>query len=148
MDSIAKLIPAILKASGGEERMLESACVSAWNLAVGEATLRGSRPVALNGKTLTVAAVDAQWKRQLETLAPQILFKLNSVLGQPAVTRIHIIVDAGYVRAAQPSGTVKDDVPPPRPDADLTAAAAVITDEKLREQFLRTAGRCLSRDDQ
>lgn len=147
MDSISRLIPAILKASGGEERMLESACVSAWNLAVGEATLRGSRPVALNGKTLTVAAVDAQWKRQLENLAPQILFKLNSVLGQPAVTRIHIIIDAGFVHAAQPSVTVKE-IPPPRPDADLTAAAAIITDEKLREQFLRTAGRCLSRDDQ
>jgi hypothetical protein len=147
MDSIAKLIPAILKASGGDERMLESACISAWNLAVGEATWRGSRPVSLSGKTLTVAAIDAHWKRQLENLARQILFKLNSVLGQPAVTRIHIILDAEFVRAGQ-AVSLPEVTPAPRPPADITAAAAVITDEKLREQFLRTAGRCLSRTDQ
>jgi predicted nucleic acid-binding Zn ribbon protein len=145
MEGIAKLLPLMVKAGGGQEDVLEGACFAAWTIAVGGATARFSRPVSLSGKTLTVAASDAQWRKQLEALAGQILFKLNATLGQPTVTRIHVIVDAKFVKLQHPSAPKPPKLKPAAVDPEIVAGANEIADPKLREQFLRTVARCVER---
>ncbi|MFQ3582883.1 MAG: DciA family protein [Chloracidobacterium sp.] len=147
MESIARLIPDVVKFADGQDDVLAAACGAAWALAVGDATLKASRVVSLTGRTLTVATHDARWKRQLEAIAPQILFQLNHILRQTLVTRIHLTVDEKFVALARykpPS--------PPLPVAvlpeDLVSSASVITDESMRAQFLRLAAACLARDRQ
>ncbi|OYT72893.1 MAG: hypothetical protein CFK52_03585 [Chloracidobacterium sp. CP2_5A] len=145
MESIARLLPDIVKFADGQDDILQAACGAAWTLAVGEATRQVSRVVRLADRTLTVAARDARWKRQLEALAPQIIFQLNSVLRQPLVLRIHIIVDEKLVGLAR-----RQEKPAPPPAAalpeELIASAGAIADEALRAQFLRLVAACLARD--
>lgn len=144
MESLARLIPEVIKFADGRTEVLSAACCAAWALSVGEATRKASRAVQLTERTLTVAVRDAHWKRQLEALAPQIIFRLNSLLRQPAVTRIHIIVDKQFVVPSPPSGAAP---PPAIPlPTEIVAGAQTIPDEALREQFLRLATVCLSRN--
>ena len=131
--------------SNGQPEVLSAACCAAWALSVGEATLRASRAVALTDRTLTVAVQDARWKRQLEVLAPQILFRLNGLLRQPLVTRIHIIVDRKFV-AAETRRAAPAALPAVTLPEELVDSASVIRDESLRAQFLRLAAVCLARD--
>jgi len=145
LERIAQLLPDLIKLANGQADVLSAACCAAWALSVGEATRRSSRTVALTDRTLTVAVRDVRWKRQLETLAPQILFRLNSLLRQPLVTRIHIIVDEPFVVRG-----IRRPALPPLPvvalPEEVVASAGVIRDEALRAQFLRLASACLARD--
>jgi hypothetical protein len=147
VEPIARLLPELIRLSNGQPEVLSAACCAAWALSVGEATLRASRAVALTDRTLTVAVQDARWKRQLEVLAPQILFRLNGLLRQPLVTRIHIIVDRKFMvaetrrPAALPAVTLPEELP-----EELVDGASVIHDAALRAQFLRLAAACLARD--
>lgn len=145
MESIARLLPEFIKVSNGQPDVLSAACCAAWALSVGDATLRVSRAVALTDRTLTVAVRDARWKSQLEVLAPQILFRLNGLLRQPVVTRIHFIVDKKFVasgnRSERPAALPSVTLP-----QELVESASVIHDETLRAQFLRLATACLARD--
>ncbi len=145
MESIARLLPDVIRLSNGQPDVLSAACCAAWALSVGEATLRASRAVALTDRTLTVAVQDARWKRQLEVLAPQILFRLNGLLRQPLVTRIHIIVDRKFVAAdtRRPAPAALPAVTLPE---ELLDSAGLIHDEALRAQFLRLAAACFARD--
>ncbi len=144
MESIARLLPDIIKFTDGQPDVLSAACCAAWGLSVGEATLRASRALGLTERTLRVAVQDARWKRQLEALAPQIIFRLNSFLRQPLVTRIDIVVDKRLVTQTLPRGTAS---PPPRPlPADILCSAEAIADAALRAQFLRLVAVCLDHD--
>ncbi|MBX7221834.1 MAG: DUF721 domain-containing protein [Blastocatellia bacterium] len=144
MDEISRMLPLMLRAAGQQEELTERATFVAWDLAVGQTNHRFSAPVQLSGKTLVVATLDEQWKKQFENLAGKIIFKLNGYLGSPLVTRIHMTIDPKWV---QEKRTVKA-TPPPAPlpkDEQLDAAAQQISNEVLRQQFLRTALRCLER---
>src|SRR5215831_13856105 len=101
MDSILKLMPEILRLSGNQEEVCEKAVCTTWNLLVGEQVRRNSAPYKLFKKTLFVAAKDATWRKQLEQMSGQILFRLNSTLGAPYVTSLQFRTNAGLVRSAQ-----------------------------------------------
>lgn len=149
MESFARLIPEVIKFADGHTEMLSAACCAAWGLTVGEATQKASRAVRLTERTLTVAVRDAHWKRQLEALAPQIIFRLNSFLRQPVVTRIHVIVDKQCVAPPpSPGAAPRPAAPPPAIPlpAEILAGAQAIPDAALREQFIRLATVCLSRN--
>ncbi len=143
MESIARLIPQVMRFAAGQNDMLLAVCRAAWALAAGEVTRQVSEVVGLADRTLTVAARDAQWKRQLEALAPQIIFQLNSILRQPLVLRIHIVVDAKLFKLAPRPEKPLPTAPLPE---ELVASAGAIADAALREQFLRLAAACLARD--
>ncbi|HMW03189.1 MAG TPA: DUF721 domain-containing protein [Acidobacteriota bacterium] len=145
MESMSRLLPLMIKAAGPNEEILESACFAAWDLAVGQATSRISAPVSLSGKLLTVATLDQRWKKQLEALTDQVLFRLNSTLGQPLVARIQVVVDSAWVEEKRRSlPTLLPPQPLPPPDPDLLDVANTIEDPKLRDQYLRTATRYLN----
>src|SRR5882762_5468338 len=93
MDKLIKTLPAILKASGASEEVVEAACISAWKHAVGEALNRHAIPIKLQNKTLVIIVSDNIWKKQLEQMRASLLFKLNSVLGQALVKSLEFRID-------------------------------------------------------
>ena len=104
-------------------------------------------PVRLQDQTLEVAVADAIWKKQLEAMRGQLLFKLNSSLGQSLVKSIELRVDPRRIeleRAKQQSANV-DRGPNDRVPAELLNAAAGITDVDLRNAFLGAATSCIKR---
>ena len=99
MERLIKTLPAILKASGAPDEVAEAACIAAWKHAVGEGLSSHAVPVQLQNSTLVVAVADNIWKKQLEQMRGQLLFRLNSVLGQALVKSIELRVDPKSDRA-------------------------------------------------
>ena len=146
MNSLGRLLPSLVRGADDSPEARECAAFTAWNGAAGAGVRRASTPVRLDNRLLVVATVDQTWKTQLERLAPQLIFRINSLLAAPLVTRIAFRVDPGAVAAAH------EPEPPPVHTGDPAAVAAelardaeTIGDPALRDAFLRAASRCLAR---
>lgn len=147
MDKLIKTLPAILKASGASEEVSQAACIAAWKHAVGEGLSGHAVPIQLLNQALVVVVADGIWKRQLEQMRGQLLFRLNSVLGQTLVKSIELRVDPKTLaRARGPVGETNKgkDVNYSIP-AELLSAAAGIEDAGLRRAFLGAATSCIRR---
>ena len=77
----------------------------------------------------------------------QLLFRLNSVLGQTIVTSIELRVDPKRIELARakPSATSKHRESNYEVPAELLTAAATIQDVDLRRAFLGAATSCVKR---
>lgn len=99
----------------------------------------------LQDHTLVVAVGDPIWKKQLEQVRPQLLYRLNTALGQSVVKLIEFRVDPKTLADARPPQIVaskrQDDAVP----FELLAAASEIHDTELRRAFLGAAMSCVKR---
>lgn len=146
MNGIGRLLPDVVRHVEDSPLALEAAAFAAWAEAAGASTRRSTAALRLEGKLLHVAVADATWKKQLESLAPQLIFRINGTLGASLVTRLAFHVDPGAVDSA--SADLAE-----RVDEQAIAAcmkllepqAQSIADPELRALFLRAAGKCLAR---
>jgi predicted nucleic acid-binding Zn ribbon protein len=152
MDSLIKALPAILKAAGAAEEVAEAACIAAWRHAVGAGLKDHALAVQLQGQTqnqtLVVVVADNIWKRQLEQMCGQLLFRLNAVLGQPLVKSIELRVDPKMLLKTRQSEATPGQGQRPTDysvPAELLSAAAGIEDAQLRRAFLGAAASCVKR---
>src|SRR6266404_5402885 len=117
MESLIKTLPAILSAAAPSDEVAEAACFVAWKHAVG----------------------DNIWQRQLEQIRPQLLFRLNTVLGHSLVKLVELRVDP----QALPKTQLRQGMPSQHSDFavpfELRAAASEIQDADLRRAFLGAA---------
>ena len=146
MESLLKTLPAIMKAAGDSAEVAQVACFVAWKQIAGEALRGNAVPLRLDDRTLVIAVADATWQKQMQSLSGQLLFRLNSLLGQPVVTYLEFCEDLGTVAKArltladsQGSG---ERAPVP---TEIVSAAAGIHDKDLRRAFLGAASSCIRR---
>jgi hypothetical protein len=151
MDDLIQALPKLLRAAGESEEVTEAAAFVAWRRVAGEALRTCAVPFRLYRKTLVVAVPDETWRRQLEIVSGQLIFRLNSVVGQPLVTFIEFRVDPDTVAAERQrlgqtaaDAFVQEEKALSRA-AEIEGAAAAIRDETLRRRFLVAAGSCLNR---
>ena len=148
MESLLKTLPAILTAAGSSAEVAEAACLAAWKHAVGDALSVHAVPVKLENQTLIVAVADNIWQKQLEQIRPQLLFRLNAVLGHSLVKLIELRIDPNALpktRKLEDSSNKHSDYAIP---FELRAAASEIQDADLRRAFLGAAASCMKRLDQ
>ena len=155
MEELIHSLPKLLRAAGEAEEVLEAAAFVAWRRAAG-AALRGCAvPFRLYRKTLVIAVPDTTWRKQLQAESVQLIFRLNSMLGQAVVTFIEFRVDqptvqqerarmsasrAAPVATATAAAAVGEEEALRRGSDELHAAASAIRDEDLRRRFLIAAG--------
>jgi predicted nucleic acid-binding Zn ribbon protein len=145
MESLIKTLPAILTAAGPSPEIAEAACFAAWKHAVGDALTIHAVPVKLEDQTLIVAVADNLWQKQLEQMRPQLLFRLNAVLGHSLVKLIELRVDAkALTRTRMPEQAANKHLDNAIP-FELLAAASEIHDADLRRAFLGAATSCMKR---
>ena len=151
MDDLFQALPKLLRAAGEAEEVLEAAAFAAWRRAAGEALRGCAVPFRLHRKTLVVSVPDATWRKQLEGVSPQLLFRVNSLLGQALVTFIEFRVDPQTVgeerarlRRSQYERLEREERALERAH-ELDDAASAIHDEELRRRFLVAAGSCMNR---
>lgn len=146
MDNLIKTLPAILAAAAESEEVAEAAAIAAWKHLVGAALVNHAVPVHLQNKKLIVVVEDNIWQRQLEQMRGQLLFRLNSILGQPLVTAIELRIDLKTLAKARGE---REGPRMERPDykvpVELVTAAAGIEDVDLRRAFLGAAASCVRR---
>ena len=145
LNQLIKSLPAVLRAAGDAEEVAEAAAIAAWKHAAGDGLKDHAVPVKLENRTLTVAVADVIWQKQLHAMRGQMMFRINSILGQPIVSTIEFVVDA---KVAQP----RAEAPKPQEESldnevplELWSAANAIHDKELRKSFLRTAMTALKR---
>lgn len=146
MDSLLKTLPAIMKAAGDSNEVAQAACLVAWKQIAGEALRGNAVPLRLDDRTLVIAVADATWQKQMQSLSGQLLFRLNSLLGQPVVTYLEFCEDPETVTQARLTltGPKASQARAPVP-VELVSAAAGIHDKDLRRAFLGAASSCIHR---
>ncbi|HYW72059.1 MAG TPA: DUF721 domain-containing protein [Pyrinomonadaceae bacterium] len=140
MIDLSKLLPRLVRANP------ELAAKLAWSRAAGEGLRHNAVPVSLVGKTLTVSVADTLWRKQLESMAGELLFRINNLLGGTRVDNITFRIspaDLPPVDSAriEPPAQTKPSAPP----TELLFAAGAIADEELRARFLRAANNLIAR---
>ena len=143
MIDVSRLLPTLVRANP------ELAAKLAWSRAAGEGLRRNAVPVRLEGRTLTVSVADGLWQRQLESMAGELLFRLNNLMGGGGVERIVFRIAPSDLPKSEPAQADKTpsqkatNVTP----TELLFAAGTITDADLRAKFLRAAGNLIARRD-
>lgn len=145
MKQLIKSLPAILRAAGDSEEVAEAAAIAAWKHAAGEGLKDRAVAVRLENRTLRISVADAIWQKQLRSMRGQLLFRVNTILGQPLVGTLEFVIDPNLVthRAApeKPLDQQLDNEVP----LELWSAANAINDRELRRSFLKTAAMALKR---
>ena len=144
MNQLIKSLPHVLRAAGDSAEVAEAAAIAAWKHAAGEGLKGRGVPVKLEDRTLTVSVADVIWQKQLHSMRGQLLFRVNSILGQPLVGAIEFVIDPKL--SASPADERKQDEPLDNEvPLELWSAANAIKDKELRRSFLKTSTLSLKR---
>jgi hypothetical protein len=152
MEDLFRALPKLLREFEDTQEIREAVALAAWRRVAGASLCEHAVPFRLYNKHLIVAVANNTWKRHLEHLSGQMIFKLNSMLGQAVVTFIEFRVDEETVleeRAKNKISTVSaeelEEIALEEVTPNLRGAADAIKDDNLRYQFLLAAGSCLAR---
>ena len=152
MNELFRALPALLKEFDDNETVREAVTFAAWRRIAGESLRQHAVPYRLEQKRLTVAVKSETWRKHLEHLSGQMIFKINSVLGQAMVTFIEFRVDEAAVERENFKGekpTLSDEeleeIALEEVTPKMRRKADAIKDDNLRYQFLLAAGSCLAR---
>ena len=152
MEDLFRALPKLLKEFENTDEVREAVVFAAWRKIAGESLSEHTVAFRLFNKHLIIAVADKMWKRHLESLSGQMIFKLNSVLGQAVVTFIEFRIDEETVeaeRAKHRKTLISDEQQREIALEEITPkmrrSADAIKDDNLRYQFLLAAGSCLAR---
>jgi len=139
MNQLIKSLPQVLRASGNSAEVAEAAAIAAWKHAAGDGLKEHAVALKLENRTLTVAVADPIWQKQLNAMRGQLLYRVNTILGQSLVSAFNFVIDRERVkpRVEQPEHDeelLDNEVP-----LELWSAANTIHDKELRKNFLKTA---------
>ena len=147
MDAFFRTLPGVFEAIDASDEVRQAFVYAAWRRVAGAQLTERTVPLSLDGKRLAIAVADKTWQRNLESLASQLLFRLNATLGRPLVEFIEFRIDSAAVEAATGEGEGTQ----VRPDStdiprEVFDSAAAIKDDQLRKAVLNAAANCLSRN--
>lgn len=151
MEEIFRAFSGLLRELDDNQKVREAVVFAGWKKIAGDALRQHTTPFELRQKRLFVAVRSETWRKHLESLAGQMIFKLNSLLGSAIVTMIEFRVDEELVDSASDARGQKQDAGSFRQLAldeltpEMRLSAEAIKDEALRETFLLAAGGCLAR---
>lgn len=152
MNELFRALPALLKEFDDNETVREAVTFAAWRKIAGESLRQHAVPFNLAQKRLTIAVKSETWRKHLEHLSGQMIFKLNSALGQAVVTYIEFRVDEKAVekenykeRKQTLSDEELEEIALDEVTPKMRRSADAIKDDNLRYQFLLAAGSCLAR---
>ena len=155
MQDIFRTLPALLKEFDNNEAVRRAVVFAAWRKIAGKSLAEHAVAVKLKQKRLTVAVATERWEKYLLDLSGQMIFKLNSALGQAVVTFIEFCVDEKAVTREREKRSNKSidevelqELAQREITPQLRGKAKTIKDESLRQEFLRAAGISLARKEQ
>lgn len=153
MESVFAAFPRILEQFENDPDAREAFVFAAWRRTVGDALNEHSVALRLADERLYVGVANLMWLRHLETIAAEILAKLNKTLGRPTVKFIEFVIDENAVaenRATRSRPAKIEEGTPAKVYDDVVSRlgeASAIRDDDLRNAFLLAAASCLERKD-
>lgn len=141
MDALFRTLPGLLEAMEGSEEVRDAFVFAAWRRVAGEQVTERTDTLEFTEGILAIAVEDRSWQRNLETLAPQLLFRLNAALKTVPVKRIEFRIDA--VARKKRNATPEADTAA-LPD-DVSDSIDRISNPRLRDAVKGAAANCLAR---
>ena len=140
MEHLFGALSDVLATLGPNSETDEALAFIAWGRCAGEQLKARTKAIEFFEKRLVVAVKDLTWRRHLEELSPQLVSKLNAMLGEGSVRFIEFRIEPAAVQAQIKKSPVRDrgELSP-----SISAAAREISDEALREQFIDAASICV-----
>ena len=145
MNQLIKSLPQVLRASGNSAEVAEAAAIAAWKHAAGDGLKEHAVALKLENRTLTIAVADPIWQKQLTAMRGQLLFRVNTILGQPLVSAFNFVIDRERAKRRIEQPDQRDDPLDNEVPLELWSAANTIHDKELRKNFLKTALLALKR---
>jgi hypothetical protein len=143
MEQLFRALPAVLRDLGPNAQADEAIVIAAWKRCAGEMLNARTQPLEFFEGRLVIAVEDQTWRGQLEAMSPQMVARLNSILGDGTVSFIEFRIEASAIqrhwRSKLEPGAIGDVEP------SIGAAAGAISDEGLRKRFLETAASILNK---
>ena len=133
------------------DELRDAVIAAAWRKVAGSSLCSHTTALGTKDTTLEVAVRDNIWKRHLESLSGQMIFKINSLLGHAAVTYISFRIDEEAVEWSESDGESSAAFPgfekaaEEEKTGELLDASAKIKDPILRGLFIDAAASCLVR---
>lgn len=146
MNSFMKALPGVFDAIEASEEVRQAFVFAAWRSVAGGQVAQRTSPLTVEDGRLVIAVADKTWKRNLETLAAQLLFRLNASLGKPMIDFIEFRIDRSVFELSG-RGHTRPEPPAPAPPVELSVSARKIRDEALRETVLKAAANCIARQE-
>jgi predicted nucleic acid-binding Zn ribbon protein len=136
MEQLFTALPQLLKELGANHAVEEQMVFAAWRRVAGDMLNERTKPLEYFESRLIVAVEDQNWQRNLETLAPEMVAKLNAATDQGKVKYVEFRINKKLIERDRK--TIVDPTADDVPDS-LRAAADDIADERLRKSFLDAA---------
>ena len=143
MNAFISTLPGVFDAIEASDEVRDAFIFAAWRNVAGEQVYSRTRPLLFEEKRLVIAVSDKTWKRNLETLASQLLFKLNAAMGKSLIDFIEFRISPSDI--VPQTERTSDITEAPSPPMEISVSARSIRSEGLRETVLQAAANCLSR---
>ena len=148
MRAIFDSLPGLIDEVPNDEAR-EAIVFAVWPTVLGEHLRERSTPLGFANAVLSIAVINADWKREFEELAGDIIYKLNRAFGKKLVGRIELRVDRASVERARGGKKTGRETAAikPSPPSELKKASSAIADFDLRTHFLEAAAACIEHRD-
>lgn len=152
MHELFRAIPKVWEGFEEKPELREAFVFAAWRKIAGASLREHTAPYSFFKTRLIIAVTDRMWKRHLELLSGQMIYKINASLNQETVAFIEFRIDEETVNLERSKYSRKqvsdekfNEIALEKITPDLRNAADSIKDDNLRYQFLLAAGGCLAR---
>lgn len=145
MNELINILPQMLLKTGSSDEVREQAARAAWVAAAGLQISTVTAALRLESKTLIIAVTNEMWRAQLRNISPQLLFKVNALLGQQCpISRLEFTVNENAVSSVHLNPRTVEFTAPDEKASFLEDAAAEMP-PALGTALMRAAGKCLER---
>jgi predicted nucleic acid-binding Zn ribbon protein len=137
VEQLSTTIEKLLASRGLASRLKEYRVFGLWGRAVGKVIAQHAQPSMVRGKKLTVTVDSSAWMQQLSLLKPEIIEKLNGVMGAGTVESITLKLGELDARAQQRQPEPARELPPLSPGERerIEELASSIPDPEVRRTF-------------
>jgi len=148
MQDLFAALPMILEKFGEDDTVRESVVFATWRRVAGDGISEHTVPVGIDDGRLIIAVSGKAWKRHLEDLAGELLFRINRLLASESVKFIEFTENASLVAESRERDEFADSFAAAEAEItpELRRAAMAIGDMEMRRRFLLAAGSCIARE--
>ena len=148
MRAVLQTLPGLIDDLRGTD-VREAIVFAVWPTVIGEQLREMSAPIRLEDKTLFVAVMDFEWKREFKEHASNIVYRLNAAMKTSVVERLEFVIDPVAVQGSRVKTVERsvEEVSANPISNNVSTAASQISDPGLRANFLKAAAICIERRD-
>lgn len=95
MEKISKILNSLCDTLGLKKKMNEEKLIALWDKAVNRRIAERSRAIKIQGSKLLVEVSGSSWRNELAYLKPELIRKLNSLVGSAVIEDIIFVAGVG-----------------------------------------------------